>query len=808
MNSNGNAAVCNRQGEGTTLRAVVCLLLAGLSAVPGQGRAEDAPEMNKALNLSLPAGSLAAALNRLAESSGLHLVYDASLAHGLSTQGLRGSYTVEQALQKLLQGTGVSYRVSGNHTVTLEKPATVQPDEGAALGKVTVTANTGDASPGYAVPQASTATKTDVPLLETPISIQVVSRAVMDDQQAIRLDDATKNAAGVQTMRQLGDLYDNFILRGFGSADFNVYRDGLRLGLQSFETANLERVEILKGPAATLYGRGSPGGLVNMVTKKPSADAHYALTQQFGSYGLYRTALDATGPVTGNGDLAYRLNFVYLDKGSFRDFVDSGRIFVAPQLTWRPTDATEFNWGFEYKKDNMTGDRGIPAVGNRPAAVPISRFIGEPDFSLNQAESYLAHFNWSHRFNENWKIRQRFAANILDTFNRNIVPLSLQANNRLVNRGLFSGLTERETYATDINLNGKFDIFDIEHNVLFGFDYLRFESNRKATFLAAAPFLTPIDIYNPVYGTVSVPDNLNPNNFLSGRDEWFGLYFQDQVDFTHGFHFLFSGRHDWARTWSGFSNTSGPELSAVSTQKFSPRVGLVFQPAEWLSIYSNWTQSLGANNGQSATGAPFAPEQSEQFEGGIKLEFFDGRLKSTLAVYDLTKTNILTADISTVSQTDQVAIGKARSQGIEFDVTGRITDKLSVIGSYAYTDTKVLKDDGGNRGNRLPNVPEHSGSLWANYEIVEGLKVGSGAYVAGQRQANTANSFQLPGYVRWDAMAAHEWKVGGSNITAQVNVNNILGKRYFTYADQFGNPQFDAMPADPRTVLGSIRVDY
>lgn len=685
-----------------------------------------------------------------------------------------------------------------------EKKADATP----VLKKMTVTGEKYEERSDYN-PVSTTATKTDTPLMETPISIQTVSRAVMDDQQAIRLDDATQNVSGVQGMRQLGVLFDNFIIRGFTSSSFNVYRDGLRLGQQSFETGNLERIDILKGPASTLFGRSAPGGLVNMVTKKPSTDPYYSITQQFGSYDLYRTVAEATGALTNDKSLAYRLNVVYSDSNSFRDFVSSDRIFVAPQLTWKPTDQFEVNFGYEYKKDYITGDRGIPAVGNRPASVPLSRFIGEPDFAQQEAESHLAHLTWTYKINEDWKVQQRFATNILDTLNRNIIPISLQADNRTINRGLFYGLVHRNTYASDINLNGKFDLFSMRHNVLFGFDYLKFDQDRAGTFLASAPFITPLDLYNPVYGTVRLPANLAKNNYVVSNDEWFGMYFQDQVDLTKALHLLFSGRHDWARNSTGSGPVSGPSLNSVSTEKFSPRVGLVYEPAKWVSLFANWTEALGANNGGlSASGQPFAPEWAEQVEGGVKTEFFDGRLSSTLAIYQLVKENVLTADTSTPNPIDQIAIGKARSQGLEFDMTGKITDKLSLIGSYAYTDTKVLVNNNGLQGKQLPGVPEHSGSLWLNYEVMEGWKIGSGAYISGQRQANVANDFQLPGYTRWDAMTSYQWKVSDAKVTAQVNVNNILDKRYFAYADQFGNARFDAMPGSPRTVMGSIRVEY
>lgn len=800
------------------LSLAVALGLAGMAAGSPwtTAQADGASQQPAASHYQIPAQPLADALNAFISASDWQVGYPAALAQGLKSSPVNGDYTPLQALQHLLAGTGLSYRLTAANSVTLEKIPLSQSSE-TTLATVTVTgARTQNAvdpyDTSYAKANASTATKTATPLLETPVSIQVVPRAVIDDQQAIRLDEVTKNVSSVQPMRQLGVLFDNFVIRGFTTSPFNVYRDGLRLGQQSFETANLDQVEILKGPPSTLFGRSAPGGLVNMVTKKPLFKPYYAITQQFGSYDLYRTSLDATGALTDDNSLAYRLNFSYMESGSFRDYVDRDRIFVAPQLTWKPNDSLEVNFGYEYKKDHITGDRGIPAVGNRPANLPISRFIGEPSFSGQQAESHLAHLTWNYSFNDAWKVQQRFVANILDTFNSNIVPLSLRADNRTINRGLFNGLTKRTTYTQDINLNGKFSTFGLGHNVLLGFDYYRFEQSRDASFLSgllpAYSYIPPIDMYNPIYGTVNLPANLPVNNFVTENQEWFGLYFQDQLDLTDNLHFLFSGRHDWATTQSGFSTVSSPALTSVSAEKFSPRLGLVYQPVQWLSFFANWTEALGGNNGRSASGQPFSPELAEQFEGGIKTEFFDGRLTASLAAYELTKSNILTADISTPDPSDSVAIGRARSQGIEFDAAGQLTDRLKLIGSYSYTDTEILKDYYGNQGHRLPNAPENSGSLWLNYELPQGFKFGTGTYIAGKRQANAANNWQLPGYVRWDAMAAYQWKVGKSRMTAQVNVNNILDKRYYAFADEFGNPRFDAMPGEPLTVLGSIKLEY
>lgn len=761
--------------------------------------------------------SLDRALVEFSAASGQQVVVDGKLSTGVHSPGVSGSYTPRQALDKLLEGTGIAARVNRNGTVTLEKAKAAEPQSMAVdLPKVTVSGTaaydpTDPYDQNYAVPDSFAATKTDTPLMETPASIQVVPRAVMDDQQAIRLEDVVRNVSGVQVKRQLGDLFDSFIIRGFDT-QFRVYRDGLRLAEQSFETANLDRTEVLKGPASALFGRIEPGGLVNMVTKKPLTERYYSLGQQFGSFDLYRTTLDATGPVTDNGDLSYRLNFVYLDSGSFRDFIDRERKFVAPQLTWRLTENTDINFGYEFKDDAVKGDRGIPAIGNRPAKVPISRFIGEPDFSLNEAESHLGHITWTHRFNDDWRVQQKFVINFVDTFNRNIIPVSLRGDNRTINRGLFNGSTERETYATDINLNGKFDVFGTRHNVLVGFDFLRFQSSRGVTFLGSAAFIPTLDTFNPVYG-IRIPDNLPINNFFSTKQQWFGVYLQDQIDLTHNLHLLFSGRYDWSENASGLSSTGSPKLDTVRNNEFSPRVGLLFSPRDWLSLYADWTHALGAANaGQSADGKPFDPEFAEQFEGGVKLELFDGRFNANLAVYELTKENILTAariDPSTATGPSiQEAIGKARSRGIEFDFAGHLTDEFSLIGSYAYTDTRVLNDNNGNEGHRLPNVPEHAGSLWVNYELPFGFKLGTGVYISDKRQGNAQNDVQLPGYVRWDAMAAYQWNIGVSKITAQVNVNNILDKEYYKFLDIAGNPRFDINPGEPLSVIGSLKLEY
>jgi iron complex outermembrane recepter protein len=270
-------------------------------------------------------------------------------------------------------------------------------------------------------------------------------------------------------------------------------------------------------------------------------------------------------------------------------------------------------------------------------------------------------------------------------------------------------------------------------------------------------------------------------------------------------HILGGGRYDWAQNQTasiGGTPITEADITKKQTTAFSPRVGVLYQPWEWLSLYANWTESFGLHNGPSSTGSPLPPETATQYEGGLKFAFFDGRLNTTLAYYEITKNNIAVPLGIGLSE----SIGQARSKGFEWDINGQLTDDLNLIASYAYTDARFTRDDDGSLvGNRLFNVPRNSGSVWLKYDVTDRFSIGSGVYMADQREGNKENTFQLPGYVRWDAMAAYRFDIREAKLTAQVNVNNILDKSYFKSAAG----SFDsALPGDPISVLGSLRLEY
>ncbi|MGH8612834.1 MAG: TonB-dependent siderophore receptor [Gammaproteobacteria bacterium] len=604
--------------------------------------------------------------------------------------------------------------------------------------------------------------------METPVSIQVVPRQVLQDQQVIRIDDAVKNVSGVQSSFNYGEEGADFLIRGFRTVS-NIFRNGFRTYTADFGTANLERIEVLKGPASVLYGRIEPGGLINLVTKRPLFSPYYSVQQQFGSYDFYRTTVDATGPLLSDGSLAYRFNLEYLDKNSFRDFVSTERIFVAPSLTWRPREDTELNLLVEYARNTGVSDQGIPAIGNRPAPLPISRSLTGVS-NENTYDVLNIFLTASHQLTDAWKLRGGFWSYwAQDSDSDYLFHEELLDDNRTLT--LFPapiGYDEKR-YALYLDTTGGFDAFGTQHEVLFGADYYLTDSSSK-DWINAVSVITQ-DIFNPSvldFDYASVRATNNPEHSPSG-EEWVGIYFQDQVTLWDKLHLLGGGRYDWAGTRSGFSTISLADAEAnedtLTDRKFSPRVGLLYQPWAWLSLYGNYVESFGTNNGRTSTGAPLDPQLATQYEAGIKTEFFDGQLNATLAFYHLTKENLVAPDLSTPDPRDKVTIGEARSRGIELDVSGQLTERLSLIGSYSYIDGEITRnpqqDDAGNplpgnEGHRLPDVPRHSGSLWAKYAVIpERFDIGAGIFAAGQRQGDLQNTFQLPGYVRLDAYAAY-----------------------------------------------------
>ncbi|WP_347987703.1 TonB-dependent receptor [Methylomonas sp. AM2-LC] len=793
----------------------------------------------RVINFSIPPQSAVTALDALAAQSDLQMLFNREALKNSTTQGLSGSFTAREALKKLLVGTGLTYTFTAEDAVAIKlAPTQINQSDPTTLPTVKVTADATvyeDDPKGYNVTHTFTATKTDTPIMETPLNIQVVSQQVMKDQQAVRIEKALENVSGV-----------NFISQGVGGASFNIrgfdtlsyYRDGVRVDTQVLNTvfpdvAPLEQIQVLKGPASILYGRLEPGGLINLVSKQPLSTPYYSMQQQFGSFDFYRTTMDATGPVSKDKTLLYRLNMAYENAGSFNQYAGDQRVLFAPVIHWNISDQTQANFHLQYMHSMDHPGGVLPAVGNRPASVPLGLNLGESS-SITKTDDIRVGFDWSHDFNSRWTLRQNFNVNLVNNpvstmgIQGLVDPTNCTAQGCAVARTYFNTpALNSQAYYTSLNLTGKIDTWNVAHTLLMGWDYLVENSFQAGSFNSST---TPtIDLYNPVHsgtdGLLNTPDYAYSWKF---GENWHGLFVQDQMKLPFNLNLLAGFRYDSASQSNTYAYTIPIQPTSSNSENvgaLKPRFGIVWQALPELSLYGNYVENFGLTNGHNVDGSLLAPTTAEQKEIGVKTELFDKRFTGSVAWFDLTKQHLSTpnSDPALAAQGFSSTTGEVRNQGLEVDFSGEIWPSVKMIGSYAYINSRITKDVGtvldsngnvigtnsGNQGNRYWGVPTHGGSLWTTYEPqdgdLRGFKFGVGIVARGERQGDNANSYQLPGYAILNLMTGYSWKVGASKISLQLNADNLLDKTYYNpYSGSGRNYVF----ASPRSFLGSIRLEF
>ncbi|MEH1855143.1 MAG: TonB-dependent siderophore receptor [Nostoc sp.] len=650
---------------------------------------------------------------------------------------------------------------------------------------------------GYSVPDATTATKTGTPLRDIPQSIQVVPQQVLRDQQVTRLNDALRNVPGVISSfgSDVTSETSQFTIRGFATSD-TLLKNGLAdpLGARSLELSNIDRVEVLKGPASALFGNGSPGGTVNLITKQPLATPYYAVEATVGSDSYYRGAVDLSGPLNDDKTALYRLNVSYKDAGSFIDFAHGKNLLIAPVLSFAIDDRTKLSLEGEYISAD-TNRLSLPAVGtvlpNPNGEIPRNLNTSGPNSNDNYVHESISRIGYSleHKFSDNWSLKNAFRATFYDFESSAFYATSLDPDDRTLNRIFNQAQFHDEAYNMATDIIGKFSTGSIQHQLLFGFDLSRFDYEYVADNFAA----TPIDLFNPVYNQPIGPSLSHSNG--SSLIDALGIYIQDQIALSQNLKLLLGVRFDAFKETDGdlVANTE----SIQSGDAFSPRFGIVYQPLPPISLYASYSQSFTPSIGTSFDGSTFEPERGTQYEVGVKADLNE-RISTTLAFYNLTRSNVLTQDPNNPDFSIQT--GEQRSRGIEFNIGGEILKGLNVIAGYAYTDAIITKDNTYTPGNLLNNVPKNSFNLWTKYEIqsgsLKGLGFGLGLFYIGEREGDLENSFQLPSYVRTDA--AIFYKQG--QLRAQLNFRNLFNVDYFESADNI----LRVYPGEPFTVQGTI----
>lgn len=654
---------------------------------------------------------------------------------------------------------------------------------------------------GYHATRSASATRTDTAIHETPQSISVVSKDVVEDLGATRLQDALDYAGGVGRANNFGGQgLTTFTVRGFTTGEF--YRNGFPInrGYPNMPDANtIERLEVLRGPATMLYGRGDPGGTFNVVSKQPLAERTVTLGSQLNDQGMKRGTLDASGPLDEEGRLAYRLNVVGEGGDTFRDHVETERYGVTPVITWQATDDTKVTFEGDFMRNNHPLDRGLTRFPNQRGTPSRDTFWGDKDAGKLHNDNNMAQLRFEHVLNDNWTLGGGFQW--LDgSLKGNAIeangPGSLGADGRTLQRNFNYRKLEWTDKDYQLNLTGHFSTGGFDHTLLTGIEYEDYDYKSIIQRSSAAAGTYPIDIFDPVYGQTRPALTRTPTHDKENL-KTYAAFVQDQVALTERLKVLAGARFE--RFEHDYQNYVGKSWQAADNA-VTPRVGVIYDLTDTVAVYADAARSFKPNTGASREGGGFAPEKGKSYEMGIKWEALDRQLSVDAAIYQIEKKNVLTPD--PVDSAFNVAAGQVRSRGFDLNVAGNLTPEWRVIGGYAYVDAEVTRDNTLRSGTRLMNIPRNSFSLLNVYEFqdgaLKGLGLGAGGKYVDQRAGQTANTaFSMDAYTVVDLLGYY--KVN-ERVRLNLDVKNLFNREYEEGA--FGN--IYAYPGAPRTVQVGI----
>lgn len=657
---------------------------------------------------------------------------------------------------------------------------------------------------GYHATRSASATRTDTAIHETPQSISVVSRDVVEDLGATRLQDALDYAGGVGRANNFGGQgLTTFTVRGFTTGEF--YRNGFPInrGYPNMPDANtIERLEVLRGPATMLYGRGDPGGTFNVVSKQPLAERTVTLGSQVSDQGMRRGTLDASGPLDEEGRLAYRLNVIGEGGDTFRDHVETERYGVAPVVSWQVNDTTRLTFEGDFMRNNHPLDRGLTHYAGQRGTASRDTFFGEKDAGKLHNDNNMLQVRFEHMLNDDWTLAG--GTQWLDgTLQGNAIEGNgIAADGRTLGRNFNYRKLEWTDRDTQLNLTGHFSTGGFEHTLLTGIEYEDYDYQSIIQRSSGAVGAYPIDIFDPVYGQPRPALTRTPTDDQENL-KTFGVFVQDQVALTERLKLLAGARFErFEHQYESFvpQNPPGSRNWDVTDSAVTPRLGMIYDLTDTVAVYANTARSFKPNNGASRAGGGFKPEEGKSYEMGIKWEALDRQLSVDAAVYQIEKRNVLTTD--PVDSTFSVAAGEVRSRGFDLNVAGNLTPQWRVIGGYAYVDAEVTKDINIPSGTRLLNVPKNTFSLLNVYEFqdggLKGLGLGLGAKYVDERAGQTsANAFSMDSYTVVDLLGYY--KVN-ERIRLNLDLKNLFDADYEEGA--FGNVY--AYPGAPRTVQAGI----
>lgn len=662
----------------------------------------------------------------------------------------------------------------------------------------------------YRATNSSAASKTDTPLLETPQSVSVVTNAQMEAQNVNTLAETLRYTPGVQSETFGFEPRFTWIrIRGFDVTTTGLYQDGLKLINPGFaigyslEPYGAERVEVPRGPASVLYGQASPGGLVNYVSKRPSFDPFREIKFEAGTFDRLQGEWDFTGAVNDGQTLAYRLTGLVRGSETQVDYVPDDRIYIAPALTWQPSEQTSVTFLSHYQKDHTRASQRYPIEGtleaNPNGTIPTHRFTGEPGVDSYNREEFALGYSLQHRFNDALHFRQNARYYNNDVDDRTVYPTALLGDQRHVSRALFESFGKVEGFNLDNQLQFDVATGSIQHSLLAGVDYQHVDSQSIQTF-GAAPDL---DIFTPIYGAGVAVAPVFKNAAVKQNQT--GLYLQDQIKLDRHWRLLLGGRYDMAENES--ENRLTGSRSTQSDDQATGRAGLVYVADNGLAPYFSYSQSFVPSLGTDANGNAFKPETGEQYEFGVKYQpqHYDSFI--SVAYFDLTRDNFLTTDPATFADVQR---GQAHSDGVELEGVASLGNGLDITANYTFLDAEVTKSSfAAEIGEPLEYAPKHKATVWADYTVPAGMAkgwgLGGGARYIGTSYGSSfgaRNDIKIPDVVLFDAAVHYDLKP----FRFAVNLQNVLDEEYVATAFTSGGEFVTFGPR--RVVMGSVKYSF
>ncbi|RON69012.1 TonB-dependent receptor [Pseudomonas fluorescens] len=749
---------------------------------------------------NLPAAPLSTTLNQIASQGGLALSLNPALAAGKTSAPVNGQYDAAGALRAALRGTGLQLEQSsaGTYTLVAVPEGTLALPETSVIGVENFESAWGPVE-GYTATRTAAGTKTDTALVEAPRSISVATRQQMDDRSVHSLDDAVRYMPGITASSYGSDTRADWLrVRGFEPTQF---LDGLPLPKGVYanpkqETWNLDRLALLRGPASSVYGQTPPGGLLDMVSRRPSAEASSEIQLQYGSDNHRQINFASTGKIDDAGQFLYGLSGVVRDSGTQVDHVDNKRYNIAPSLTWNIDDDTKLTLLSQFTRDD-TGitSQFLPIQGTKIKSplgdISHHKNLGDPDWEYYDRTYYALGYAFEHRLNDVWQFKQNLRYTKSDLSFQSLTPGSypfttVDAEGN-VGRTSTSVDEDISQFAVDNNFQADFATGEIRHTLLLGLDHQRSNTNYTSIFGDGLQ----INVINPIYGQPIVrPARSTAFYDYNQKTYQTGLYVQDQMALDQ-WRLTLGGREDWVHTSTQFINQS----DATNTQrdkKFSGNAALSYVFDNGFVPYLSYAESFQPTTGADATSTgSLKPTEGKQWELGIKYQPPGSKTLLTAAVYDLTQKNVaVNTFVNNVSVTSQT--GEVKVKGLELEAVSDVTDNLKVIAAYTLAKSEVQK--GVDKGNRLQLMPNQQASLWTDYTwhagVLDGFGIGAGVRYTGNTYGDKANTWlgKADAYTVFDASVHYDLgrldnSLKGASLA--VNATNLFDKDYISTCDSF-----------------------